>query len=124
MSTPPRDLPGEPALLGEIPGELPPGSLEWRTWTGRRYEYRPPRATPAPADPEVVAGCATRSRQADRDQESGQWLGSEDPALAHWERARRRLLEREAIREARRSRRGYRNLAAWQDDDPDAPPPF
>ena len=29
-----------------------------------------------------------------------------------------------SLREARRSRRGYRNLATWQDDDPDAPPPF
>ena len=53
-----------------------------------------------------------------------QWLGSEDPALAHWDRHCLRLLEREAAREARGSRHGFRNLGAWQDDDPDAPPPF
>lgn len=113
-----------PVVLGETPGELPPGSLEWRTWTGRRYDYRPPRATPAPADPELVARCATLSRQADRDQESGQVLGTEDGALAHWDRTRRRLLEREALREARRNHRGARTQAAWHDNDPDAPPPF
>jgi hypothetical protein len=50
-----------PVILGEIPADTPPGSIEWRTWTGRRYSYEPPRATPAPADPEVVAGCADPS---------------------------------------------------------------
>jgi hypothetical protein len=57
---------------------------------------------------------------ADADHGAGRWPGSEDPALAHWERARRRLLDREA----RRNRAGARNLAAWQELDPDAPPPF
>jgi hypothetical protein len=123
-----------PVVLGDIPGEIPPGSIEWRTWTGRRYSYQPPRATPAPADPEVVAACATLSRRGARDavadadadahHGAGRWPGSEDPALAHWERARRRLLDREAAREARRNRAGARNLAAWRQLDPDAPPPF
>ena len=50
--------------------------------------------------------------------------GTEDPALAHWDRARRRLLKREAIREARRNHRGARTQATWHHNDPDAPPPF
>jgi hypothetical protein len=114
----------EPVILGEIPGDIPPGSIEWRTWTGRRYTYQPPRATPAPADPEVVTGCATLSRRAEHDSGESPWLGSEDPALAHWDRARLRLLEREAALQARRSRHGARNLAGWQAEDSDAPPPF
>jgi hypothetical protein len=123
--TAPKDVPdGAPVVLGDIPGEIPPGSIEWRTWTGRRYSYEPPPATPAPADPEIVAGCATLSQRAEHDSGESRWLGSEDPALAHWDRVRRQLLEREAIREARRARRGSRNLAAWKEEDPDAPPPF
>ncbi len=132
-----RSTPAEeprPTVLGDIPGDAPPGSLEWTTLTGRRYPHRPPRATPAPTDRDVLAALAShdhdpvdRSRNDEhlsgtaRDCRS---LGSDDPALAHWDRARLRRLEQQAEREARRARRGAVDLTSWQAEDLDAPPPF
>jgi hypothetical protein len=123
-----------PFVLGDIPGDIPPGSLDWTTLTGRRYRHQPPRATPIPTDREILAALVARDsdpvdRPHDDEGLSGtardsRSLGSDDPALAHWDRARLRRLEQQAAREARRARRGAVDLTSWHPEDLDVPPPF
>ncbi|HYY12491.1 MAG TPA: DUF222 domain-containing protein [Kineosporiaceae bacterium] len=148
-----------PVVTGDLAGDEPPGTVEWTTWTGRRYLHRPPRATPEPADPDVLAArpkagaardssTAERSCDADpstcadgdgRDASTGATTATAttaisdaaadtdpgpDAALPHWERARRRILDREAVSAARRRQRGARDLSDWQREGGPQPPPF
>ena len=98
-----------PGATAGTDGTPPPGSARWITFTGRSYEHRPPAATPAPADPRVVAACAALAdlREAEDRGRPMDEIYDENTALSHWERSRRLLLDKQAAREERLAARRY-----------------